>query len=195
MSSLYFIKSYINNKGKASHEEVKINVSQNFWKFFGLEFLIVISVFVAALFCYLPGIYMWVVLSLAAPIMVFEGREVGDSYSHSFKLISGEWWTTFGVRFVVGLLIGLLSQAFAVPALIYQMIHTVTITDQDPTEVFSLFKDPIYLLLNVLSYGFQFLLSSITLIVGAFIYFDLNEKKNLTGTMEQIDSIGSGYQK
>jgi hypothetical protein len=127
--------------------------------------------------------------------MVFEGRETGASYSHSFKLISGEWWTTFGVRFVVGLLIGLLSQAFAVPALIYQMIQTVTVTDQDPTAFFGLFKDPIYLLLNLFSYSFQFLLSSITLIVGAFIYFDLNEKKNLTGTMEQIDSIGSGYQK
>ncbi len=36
----------------------------------------------------------------------------------------------------------------------------------------------------------QHLLSVITVIALAFIYFDLNEEKNLTGTFEKIDSIG-----
>jgi hypothetical protein len=195
MTSLFFIKSYINNNGKAKHSEVRSNVLQNFWKFFGYGILVFFSVLGGAIFCYLPGIYLWIALSLGTSIMVFEGRSAGDAYSHSFNLIKGEWWNTFGVILVVGLLIGLLAQAFSVPVMIYQFVKMATISEQDPTQVFNLFKDPIYVVLNLLSYGFQFLLSSISLIVGAFIYFDLNEQKNLTGTLEQIESIGSGYQK
>ncbi len=191
MTSLYFIKSYIETKGKPVYHEIKTQVWRNFWKFLGLGFLVGISVFAGAILCYLPGIYLWVILSLGFAIMVFENRSAGDSYSHSFTLIKGEWWNTFGVKLLVGLLVGILAQAFAIPALIYQMIYMSTHTAGDPTEVFSMFKDPIYLALNVLSYAFQFILSSVSLIAGAFIYFDLNEQKNLSGTIELIDSLGN----
>jgi hypothetical protein len=62
---------------------------------------------------------------------------------------------------------------------------------EDPTAVFSIFKDPIYLILNILSYVFQFILYSIPLISTVFVYYDLNEQKNQTGTFEKIDSIGN----
>lgn len=190
MTSLYFIKSYIETKGNPVYQDIKTQVWQNFWKFLGLGFLVGISVFGGAIFCYLPGIYLWVVLSLAFAIMVFENKSAGDSYSHSFTLIKGEWWNTFGVKFLVGLLVGILAQAFAIPAFIYQMIFMSTHTGSDPTEIFSMFKDPIYLALNVLSYAFQFVLSSVSLIAGVFIYYNLNEQKNFSGTLEMIDSLG-----
>jgi len=195
MTSLFYIKSYIETNGNPSHEDVRTKVKQNFWKFFGYGFLVSIVVIFGAVFCYLPGIYLWIVLSLGASIMVFENRSVGDTFSHTFSLIKGQWWSTFGVKIVVAMLIGVLAQAFSVPALIYQFVQMATISQEDPTQMFSLFKDPIYLLLNLLSYAFQFLLSSISLIVGAFIYFDLNEQKNLTGTLERIDSIGETSQR
>jgi hypothetical protein len=193
MSSLYFIKSYMNNNGKASYEEVRGNVLKNFWKFLGLGFLVTIVVIIGTVMCYLPGIYLWVILSLATSIMVFEGRSVGDTFSHAFTLIKGQWWNTFGVILVVGLLISVLGQAFSIPTIIYQFMKMATISEEDPTQIFSLFKDPIYLILNLISYAFQFILYSIPMISGVFIYYDLNEQKNLTGTMEKIDNIG-GYQ-
>jgi len=36
----------------------------------------------------------------------------------------------------------------------------------------------------------QFLLNLIGIIAGAFIYFNLNEKKNFTGTYERIANLG-----
>jgi len=195
MSSLYFIKSYMSNNGQASFEEVKENVLKNFWKFIGIGFLIMLSVLFGFILCYFPGFYILIVLSLAAPIMVFENKSISDTYTHTFTLIKGQWWNTFGVVIVVGLLVGLIGSAFSVPTLIYQFIKMGTMMqEQDPTAIFDLFKDPIYLVLNVLSYTFQFILYSITTIAGVFIYFDLNEQKNLTGTIDKIDSIG-GYQK
>ncbi len=191
MSSLYFIKSYIENNGNPKFSDVKTNVLRNLWKFILLGFTVTISVVIGSVLCYLPGIYLMVTLSLATSIMVFEGKDVSDSFSHCFTLISGNWWNTYGVIIVVGLLILVLGQVFSVPVYIYQMIETGTfLGSDDPTQTISLFKDPIYLILNVASTVFQFVLYSITLISSAFIYFDLNEQKNQTGTLEQIDSLG-----
>ena len=143
-------------------------------------------------FCYIPGIYLGTVLSLATSIMVFEEKSVGDTFSHAFTLIKGEWWNTFGVLIVVWLLLVVLGQAFSIPAFIYQMVKMGTMVgSDDPTAVFSIFKDPIYLVLNILSYVFQFILYSIPLISTVFVYFDLNEQKNLTGTFEIIENIGN----
>ena len=192
MSSLYYIKSYIKNNGVANLNDVKQNVSQNFWRFLGYGILMILIVMVGAMLCLLPGIYVGVVLSLGTSILVFEGKGVSDAISHSFTLIKDNWWETFGVIFVVGLLVGILGMVFSLPSTIYQMVSMMsTINQEDPTAVLGLFSDPIYLFLMAVSYIGQFLLSSITLITSVFIYYDLNEQKNLTGTIEQIDSLGS----
>jgi len=192
MSSLYFIKSYIDHNGKPLFSEVKENVLKNIWKFLGLGILITLVTLIGMVFCYLPGFYLGTVLSLATSIMVFEDKSIGDTFSHSFTLIKGEWWNTFGVLIVVWLLLMVLGQAFSIPAMIYQFIKMGTVMGgDDPTEIFSIFKDPIYLALNIGSYIFQFILYSIPLISTVFIYFDLNEQKNLTGTFEKIESLGT----
>ncbi len=192
MASLFFIKSYIDTRGKPDFNEVKNQVYKNVWKFLGLGVLITVVTVFGAVFCYIPGIYLGTVLSLATSIMVFENRSVGDSFSQSFTLIKGEWWNTFGVLIVVWILVGLLGQVFSIPTLIYQFVKMGTMMgNEDPTAFFETFKDPIYLALNVGSYIFQFILYSIPLISTVFIYFDLNEQKNLTGTLEKIDNLGA----
>ncbi|MCF6348695.1 MAG: hypothetical protein L3J20_10415 [Flavobacteriaceae bacterium] len=191
VTSLYFIKSYINNNGKADFTEVRTNTFKNIWKFLGLGILLVIMVLFGAILCYLPGIYLAIVFSLATSIMVFENKSIGDTISHSFALIKGQWWTTFGVLIVVGFLVSILGYIFSIPAVIYQLIKMGTMLgENDPTQVFDIFKDPVYIALNVLSYVGKYILSSITLIASVFIYYDLNEQKNLTGTIEKIDSLG-----
>ncbi len=191
-SSLYFIRSYVDNHGVVNRSEVIANVKQNFWKFLGYGILMMIMIFIGMMLCFLPGIYMMVVLSLGTSILVFEGKSVGDTISHCFTLIKDHWWETFGVVFVVGLLVGVLGMVFSIPSMIYQMTTMMSqIGQDDPTAVLGMFSDPVYLFLTALSYVGQFLLSSISLIASVFIYFDLNEQKNLTGTIETIDSLGS----
>lgn len=192
MASLFYIKSYINNNGTVDRSEIIANVKQNFWKFLGFGFLMMIMVIIGMIFCFLPGIYIAVVLSLGTSILVFEGKSVGDTISHCFTLIKDHWWETFGVVFVVGLLVGILGQIFGVPAIIYQFVSMgISASNDDPTAVFGLFSDPVYLALMVFSYVGQFLLSSITLITSVLIYYDLNEQKNMTGTIEKIERLGS----
>lgn len=190
-SSLYFIRSYINNNGEVNFSEVRSKVMENFWSFLGLGILVFIILMFSALLCFFPIIYTGVVLSLAFPIMVFENRGVTESISHCFTLIKDHWFNTFGVLFVVVFLVYILSMIFSVPGLIYYFVKLGTsIGQEDPTAVVGIFSDPIYFLLNVVSYVGQFMLSSITLIATVFIYYDLNEQKNLTGTLERIDKLG-----
>nr|MDJ0646603.1 hypothetical protein [Flavobacteriaceae bacterium] len=145
MSSLYYIKSYINNNGKTTFEEVSTEVKQNFWSFLGLGILLFIILFFSIMLCFFPVIYTGVVLSLAFPIMVFEGRGIGDSISHCFTLIKDHWFNTFGVLFVVVFLVYVLSMIFSVPSLIYYFIKLGTsIGENDPTAVVNVFSDPIY---------------------------------------------------
>jgi hypothetical protein len=192
MASLYYIKSYIENNGIVERSEIITNIKQNFWKFLGYGFLMIIMIMIGWILCLAPGIYLWVVFSLGTSILVFEGKSVGDTISYCFTLIKDHWWETFGVVLVITILVAIIGQIFGVPAMIYQFVKMGTVASgNDPSAVFEVFSDPIYLVLMVISYVGQFLLSSITLITSVFIYYDLNEQKNLTGTIEKIDSLGS----
>lgn len=196
LTSLFYIKSYIANDGVVNIAEVRTNTFKNIFKFLGLGILIGIIAFVGFVLCILPGIYLGITLTLATSIMVFEGRSIGDSISHCFTLIKEQWWSTFGVIIVVGILVNILSYAFSVPGLIYELIKGGTMLgSDDPTQIFNIMNDPVSFALNVLSYIGQFVLSSISLIASVFIYFDLNEQKNLTGTIEKIDSLGGPIQR
>ncbi len=190
--SLFYIKSYIENNGVANFQEVKDNTFANLWKFIGLGVLSILMMIVAYVLCVLPIVYISIVLSLAMPIMVFENKSIGDTISHCFTLIKSEWWNTFGVVLVIGILVSMLGFVFSIPSLIYQLISMgVSFTNEDPTAIFGLFEDPIYLILNLIAYLGKFLFYSVTLVSSAFIYFDLNEQKNFTGTFEKIESLGS----
>jgi len=190
--SLYYIKSYIKNNGFVNYAEVKENTYKNLGKFIGLGIISILMMILAYMLCFFPVIYISIVLTLTMPIMVFENKSIGDTISQSFKLIKGEWWNTFGVVFVIGLLVAMLGYIFSIPTLIYQLISMgVSFTNEDPTAILGILEDPIYLALNLLAYLGKFLFYSVSLVSSAFIYFDLNEQKNLTGTFEKIDSLGN----
>lgn len=191
LAGMYYIKSYIDNKGKVNKEEIVANTKEKIWSFLGFGTIAMLILVVSAMLCFFPVFYTMTALSLGASILVFENQSATDAIGKCFSFIQGHFWETLGVVLVVGILISILGYVFQIPAFIYQMITTFTgIQDNDPTAVFSLFSDPIYLLLNVISILGQLLLYSVTLVTNVFIYFDINEQKNLTGTIEKIDSLG-----
>lgn len=191
LAGMYYIKSYIDNKGKVSFDEVKNNTHQKFWSFTGFGFLAFLILIASMLLCFFPVFYTMTALSLGASILVFENVSATEAISKCFNFISGHFWETFGVVIVVGILIGVLGYVFQIPALIYQIISMgLTAGSDDPTQVLGFFRDPIYWILNLVAIVGKLMLYSITLVTNVFIYFDINEQKNLTGTIEKIDSLG-----
>lgn len=192
ITALYYIKSYIDNNGRVDFTMVQDAVKEKFWSFAGLYILVGLIMMASAMLCFFPIIYTGIVLSLAAPIMVFNNLDVGDTIGYSFKFVNGHWWETFGVMLVVGIITTIIGYIFSIPAVIYFFIKMGTvITANDPTAMTDAFKDPIYLALNGVSYIGQFILYGVTLVSNVFIYFDIAEQKYGTGTQEKIDNLGN----
>ncbi|QMU63960.1 MAG: hypothetical protein GKR88_06385 [Flavobacteriaceae bacterium] len=192
LSGLHYIKEYIYNKGTIHYSNIITNVKKDFWGFTGLSILIVLTIAVSFLLCVLPAFYTWPVMALLPMIYVFGNKDALDSYGYSFSFVSGKHWgDTFGIMFVVALIVGVLGYVFSIPSAIYQLIQMGTLMgSDDPSEVLQIFYDPVYILLTVVSYVGQFFMYSITLITNVFIYYDINEQKNASGTIEKIDNLG-----
>ncbi len=188
--SLYYIKSYIDNQGVANFEEVKSNTFRNLWKFLGFGILAIIMVVIGYFMCFLPAIYLGIVLTLGFPILVFEGRDITDTISHCFNLIKSEWWNTFGVFIVIAFLVTLLGLVFNMPMWIYEMISEGVFVETDSGEVVNFFKDPFYVVVTLISFFGKYIFYSVSFVASAFIYFDLNEQKFKTGMNERIDNLG-----
>lgn len=192
ISGYYYLKSYIDHQGIIDENYIKEKFKEKFWSFFGLGILIGISVGVGLLFCFLPGIYFYIVFSVAFPVLVFKEKGAFDAYGDSFRFINGHWWETFGCKLVIGILVSVLGYVFSIPALIYSLLSGfLTLKTTDSTAMFSMFTDPIYIFLEIISYLGRFLFYAVTLVSSVFIYFDINEQKNATGTFEKIDSLGN----
>lgn len=191
LAGMHYIKSYIDNKGIVNNEEVVKGTKERFWSFTGFGILSALILFASVMLCVFPMFYTWTVLSLGASILVFENESATSTIGKCFSFITGHFWETFGVVIVVAILVSVLGYIFQIPAVIYQFVQMgIGIGNEDPTAVFGLFSDPIYLFLNLISIVGQFMFYSITLITNVFIYFDINEQKNQTGTIEKIDSLG-----
>ncbi|QIE58121.1 hypothetical protein G5B37_00620 [Rasiella rasia] len=186
---MYAIKSYINSGGIIDKKEVISEVKKNFWGLMGVSFLTMIITVFGFVFCVLPGIYFGVVLASTYAIYVFEKRSVTDAISYSFQLIKNEWWITFATLLVTVILYYIIMMIAQIPQYIYFFIKMFTVANTlggDPSAMF----DWGYIALNAFAMIVQYLLYIIIVIATGFIYFNLNEKKNFTGTIETIESIG-----
>ncbi|WP_127136962.1 hypothetical protein [Flagellimonas oceanensis] len=187
---LYYIKSYIEHKGATNYDEIREGVYSSFWSLIGLGIIVGLSVFVGTMFCIIPGIYLAVPLSISFAILVFLKKDTMDSYQYSFTLIKENWWITFATLFVIYIIVAIATYAFSLPAAIYMWIKMGIFSGEMDAESLNMFNDPVYLILNILSTLIRFLMNIILLVSTALIFFNLNEKKNFTGTFERIESLG-----
>ena len=188
---LHYIKSYIENSGEVDHTQVYRGVKNDFGKMLGLMLLVGIITIFGLVLCVLPGIYLWVPLSLAPAMMVFARTSVIDSISYVFDLVKDNWWMTFFTLFVITLLVYIIGLIFQFPLMIYFFIKAITMSQEGSIANPADLVDWVYVFFNVLSSVFQYLLSVIGVIASAFIYYHLDEKKNATGTYERISNLGS----
>ncbi|WP_007026465.1 hypothetical protein [Saccharomonospora iraqiensis] len=82
---------------------------------FGLTVLVTLAVSVASLFFVLPGVWLYVLLSLATPALVLERGRVGQALGRSRDLVRGSWWRVFGVLAVALLVTLIIGSIIQVP--------------------------------------------------------------------------------
>ncbi len=60
-------------------------------------------------------IYLWTVLSFAAPLIVLERLGVLPSISRSIRLVKGDFWRVLGIRLLATLVAGIVAAAVSIP--------------------------------------------------------------------------------
>jgi hypothetical protein len=81
----------------------------------GLTLLYSLVVFVGALLCFLPGIYLGVMYSLATPALLLERSTIRQAMSRSWKLVSGSFWRVFGILLLAGLIGAVINAIIGIP--------------------------------------------------------------------------------
>lgn len=185
----YSIESYIENNGKIVVEEVSEKVRNTWGHFFGLSLLGTLILVVGFIFFFIPGIYFSAPLAIVFSVMAFHKTGASQSISYSFKLVKGNWWMTFFTVFVILILYYVMSAIFQLPATIYSIVKVMTVSTENEFSFTNMF-DWIYIVLNAFSLLVQSLVFGFVVISSAFVYFNLDEKLNRTGTFETIRNLG-----
>jgi hypothetical protein len=149
-------------------------------------FLIFFGVII--LFC---GIFYFIIgSSLIFIIRTYENIGFFNAITRSFKLIQGKWWSTFGLLMVLYLLVMTVSYVFIVPWYIITMVsafHNVNAeTFQEPSSSWQIMT----MIFFTLYYLAQMVLYALPNVGIAFQYFNLVERKEARGLMNQIETLG-----
>lgn len=136
------------------------------------------------IFLIIPGIYLSIALSLIFIVRLEEELGFFDAVSRCIKIIKDNWWFTFGLILVVGMIQGFLMYALYIPNYIMMFVTAFTGIDSETSGINRI----LYILTSIIS-SLGALLYTISTIAIAFHYYNLVERKEAPGLLEQIDEI------
>jgi hypothetical protein len=177
-----FIALYKEKGNEAPNvEEVWSYVKYFFFRIFGSYLCLVALILAGVVCCIIPGIYFSIVFTLTFPIIIMENATLGYAFNRSFQLIKNNWWLTFGVALVLGIII--FADMFAVII---------------PVGLVTVAASFLSLVNTAGIYGYAFIITSgifqflylLPLIGIALTYFSLTEGKDDGTLYERIMLIG-----
>lgn len=139
----------------------------------------------------IPGIFLAVVLPLSIPAFFFEGDGIFNAIGRSFKLIKGKWWSTFGLLFVAGIIMYAVSMIFIVPFYVFYFISIFTLVEETglTTDVSSWWFQGGMTLSVMLMFLGSFLAYTVPMVAISFQYFNLVERQESVGLINEIDQL------
>jgi len=179
-----------------SNQFDKVGIRQRIWKH--LPGLLVVSLFYYAanigslVFLIIPGIFFSVANVLSRPIYILENKNdlqsisIGESFSESRRLISDNWWRSFGLFYILFFLVAIMGIIFTLPQIIIRFIISFNAARSMDMEGYRLS----YTISSIVSQVGQGLLEPITVTAWFIYYYSLKESKDQTDLMATIENIG-----
>ena len=154
---------------------VRLNVivehlKHDFLHILGAGFMSGIFVMFGLFLFVLPGIYLSVILAPIFMVVLYERLPVADSFSRCFRLVSGNWWNTFLMLFILVILQSLLALILALPQSVVSAQATAAMTSNGIPANYQL-----WLLLTSVISSISYLLYAIPMVAVAFHYFNLED--------------------
>ncbi|MFW5761070.1 MAG: hypothetical protein ACOCXH_08840, partial [Cyclobacteriaceae bacterium] len=178
--------------------EMEIEVSE-VWKharnlFFPYVLAVIVTsilVFIGSLFFLIPGIYLFFAFLIIYPIMANEGKGFGDALGRCFTLISGKWWSTFGLVVLTYLIVLIISLVFSIPSLILQEIVGTSTLGNVEISGNNIVYEIALVVITVIQNFASYILYAIVFVALAFQYGNLVERKEAVGLLNKIDNLGT----
>jgi hypothetical protein len=165
-------------------DDVWQKAKSSFWMLFFTGIGLAVVLFFGFLLLIIPGIYLSVALSIIYIVRMEEGVSFFEAINRCVKIISGNWWFTFGVIIVVGFIQGFLGFIFYIPSYIVTFFLAFAGVD-----AYSGATAKILFILSSIISSLTTLLYAISIIAIAFQYYNLIERKEAPGLMQQIEDI------
>ena len=138
-------------------------------------------------------LYISITLSLFYVVLVIEKKPLNnltDVIRRCFFLIKDKWWSTFGLLFVMSLMVGFAGGMLQMPISFAQFFTSIDSLDSDdPMAMMSVYENPLLLAYLGVVQFINVLLQSVTLLAVVFQYFNLVELKEAKGLMSEIEEV------
>ena len=157
---------------------VKSRLVGTFFSLFGIWILIAFG-FVCF---FVPGVYLLITLSLFFAVSVLEDSGFVATISRCVDLIKGKWWSTFGLLFIMGLLFYLAFVSLGVLLALVGGAKALLSVGSLPA--------PILLTVTTLSGLLSVLFYVPLMLVLAFQYFNLVERREGVGLRLLVNQLG-----
>ncbi|MEN9443318.1 MAG: hypothetical protein RIS47_208 [Bacteroidota bacterium] len=176
-----FVKNYIElGSGNFTSKQVWTEARKLFLPSVGLFFLLALIMIVTLVTIFLP-IYFSISLSLGFAVIVFERKGASAAVNRSAFLIKQNWWLTFGLYFLVSILIGVLGFVFSMTTLAIQMYQTFAGYNE--------WLSYVYLLVATITNLVNVTLYTSFYVAQSFYYFNLVEQKESPSLLARIQQI------
>ena len=159
---------------------VKRRFIGTFFSFYGVWIIIALAFIVL----FIPGIYMSVVLSLFFVVSVMEDTGFGATINRCVSLTKGKWWSTFGLLFILGLLLWVLFAGIGIATALF---------GSGMRGVFSFvgaFPMVALIIANLFSLLVTLLFYPPMMLALAFQYFNLVERHEGVGMHQLVSQLG-----
>jgi len=178
-----YLKYYLEHDGQQPGiEEIWSMYKKYFFKIFFYSIPIGLLTITGAVFCVVPGVYLWAVLVPFTFVVMIEDAGFSTAFYRCFEIIKGNFWPAFAV-YLVAFIIYYISSGIisVVVGLIIGLAAYFTTKDIGTTVGIATS------FLNIFSFTFYI----IYFISAALQYFSLTEQRDGTGILNRIDNIGS----
>jgi len=156
-----------------------------YFRILGSGILIALLLGVASVLCCIPGIYLYPIMALIFPIMIFENTTLGYAFNRSFRLIKDNWWITFGALVIIILIVYFATLAVLTPVSLLNL-----------SSLFLHAKNGVHLstTLTVITTILEQLCEVfyvLPLITISLCYFSLTERLDSPGLLDRISQLGN----
>jgi hypothetical protein len=114
------------------------------------------------------------------------------SINFTISLLKGNLWRTLGLFIVSWFMVSIVSMVFTIPNIILTSIGVWHSVQEKEAVQLDFGEEVLYALTSFISSAGGFFMAIIIMLIMIFQYYNLVEKRDASGLMERIQSMGSG---